>query len=128
MSTKLTEPCIAAAFTTVGQCVKQSFSINGIRAPFQGLFTTIVRNVPANCVYLGSFEEIKRRAALSRNCKPSELPAPIVLGAAGTGGLIYWATVYPIDVCKSAIMTVSLSMVITMDVPINHVFCKRNNF
>lgn len=100
--------CVAA-YTSVGECVKQTFKHSGIRGPFQGLFTTIVRNTPANSIYLGSFEVLKNQAAASRGCSVAELPAPIVLGAAGFGGILYWCAIYPVDVCKSAIMTVSLS-------------------
>ena len=85
-----------------------------IQGPISGPLHYNSEECPANCVYLGSFEEIKRRAALSRNCKPEELPAATVLGAAGTGGLIYWSTVYPIDVCKSAIMTVPSSFFLSI--------------
>ncbi len=43
--------------------VKMSFRLNGLRAPFQGLGPTIMRNAPANAVYLGSFECFKSMAA-----------------------------------------------------------------
>ena len=46
----------AAAFTSVSSAVKRTLQINGFKGPFQGLFATIVRNAPANSVYLGSFE------------------------------------------------------------------------
>ena len=49
----------AAAFTSVSQCVRQTLSTNGFKGPFQGLGATVLRNVPANSVYLGSFEFLK---------------------------------------------------------------------
>ena len=64
---------LAAAYTTVPQTVKATIQYNGIRGPFQGLLTTIVRNVPANSVYLGSFEVLKKRAAASYGCTQQEL-------------------------------------------------------
>jgi hypothetical protein len=75
----------------------------------QGLFTTMVRNVPANAVYLGTFEVLKNRAATYKQISVPELPAGYVLGSAALGGILYWCTIYPVDVCKSAIMTVPLS-------------------
>ncbi len=36
--------------------MKQTFQINGMRAPFQGFAPTLIRNVPANSIYLGLFE------------------------------------------------------------------------
>lgn len=46
---------------------------NGWRGPFQGLGATLVRNTPANSIYLGSFEVFKRRAAEAYNCKCGHL-------------------------------------------------------
>lgn len=97
----------AAPYTSVGECVKQTFRYSGVRGPFQGLFTTMVRNVPANSVYLGSFEVLKTMAADYKKCSVPELPAQYVLGSAGAGGILYWCCIYPVDVCKSAIMTVN---------------------
>ena len=96
----------AAAYTSVSECVRQTIRLNGFKGPFQGLFTTMVRNVPANSIYLGTFEVLKSQAAQYKNCTVPELPAPYVLGAAGFGGILYWCAIYPVDVCKSAIMTV----------------------
>ena len=48
--------CCAAAFTSVSAAVRQTLRENGFRGPFQGLTATIIRNTPANSVYLGSFE------------------------------------------------------------------------
>ena len=81
--------------------------IDSLPCPMKGLFTTMLRNVPANSVYLGSFEVMKQKAAEAKGVAVSELPAGYVLGAAGLGGIMYWTAIYPIDVCKSAIMTVN---------------------
>jgi len=99
------DPNYKPAFIKVGECVKQTIRLNGIKAPFQGLFTTMVRNVPANAVYLGSFEVLKNKAAAYKEVSVPELPAGYVLGSAALGGIMYWCAIYPIDVCKSAIMT-----------------------
>lgn len=42
------------------------------------------------------------------HCKVTELPAPVVLGAAGVGGLMYWGIIFPVDVVKSAMQTDSI--------------------
>ena len=89
----------------MSQCVKATLSTNGWRGPFQGLGPTIVRNAPANAIYLGSFEVGKLRAAELYGCSVSELPAPVVMGAGGLGGVLYWLAVFPVDVVKSAMMT-----------------------
>jgi len=83
------------------------YHLQSVASLTQGLFTTMVRNVPANAVYLGSFEVLKNKAAAYKEVSVPELPAGYVLGSAALGGIMYWCAIYPIDVCKSAIMTVS---------------------
>eukprot|EP00210_Caulerpa_lentillifera_P007289 g6968.t1 len=95
-------------FTSTFHAVKQSIKANGFKGPFQGLPATILRNVPGNSVYLGSFQVMKEAAAKRRQCKTSELPSSFLLSAAGFGGILYWITVYPIDVIKSAQMSDSM--------------------
>ena len=58
----------AAPFTTLRQAVRASFQANGLRGPFQGLGITIVRNLPANALYMSSFELTKRRLAGWQGC------------------------------------------------------------
>lgn len=58
----------AAAFTTVSGAVRAAFQNNGLKGPFQGLGATIVRNTPANSVYLGSFEVLKQQFAKAYGC------------------------------------------------------------
>ena len=100
--------CPAAAYTTVFNCVKATLRTNGIRGPFQGLGPTLVRNAPANSVYLGSFEVMKGKMAEHKGCKKTELPAPWVITAGGLGGILYWCAIYPVDVIKSAMATDSI--------------------
>lgn len=100
--------CTAAAYTTVLDCVKATIRTNGFKGPFQGLGATLVRNAPANSIYLGSFEVMKDQMAKYRECKKTELPAAWVITAGGLGGLLYWLAIYPVDVIKSAMATDSI--------------------
>lgn len=103
------DPNYVAPYTKVSDCVKQTLAANGARGPFQGLAATVLRNTPANSIYLGSFEVMKRYAAEHHyHCPTTELPAGVVLGAAGLGGLAYWAVIFPVDVVKSAMQTDSI--------------------
>lgn len=74
----------------------------------QGLGATILRNTPANAVYLGSFEVIKRELAKFRGCNVTDLPLSVVAAAGGIGGILYWIAVFPMDVIKSSMMTDSI--------------------
>lgn len=40
--------------------------------------------------------------------RPKELPGILTVAAAGTGGLMYWLAIYPIDQIKSAMQTDSI--------------------
>jgi len=103
------DPNYKPPYTGVGDVVRQSIRANGIRGPFQGLAPTILRNVPGNSAYLGSFQVIKEHMAKRMDCQQSDLPSYVILSAAGIGGLCYWCLTYPIDVVKSALMSDSLS-------------------
>lgn len=88
-------PLTAAPYTSVVDCVRATLRISGARGPFQGLSATLLRNAPANAVYLGSFEVLKNRAARYYGCEVRELPAPVVMAAGGTGGILYWLAIFP---------------------------------
>ncbi|CAL8462274.1 g1805 [Coccomyxa elongata] len=102
------DPKYKPAFTSVSGCVRNVFRTNGMMGPFQGLTATIIRNTPANSIYLGSFEVLKQQFAKYYGCTPKELPGVLTVTAAGTGGLMYWLAIYPIDQIKSAMMTDSI--------------------
>lgn len=57
------DPNYKPPFTNLLQCVRASLAHNGVKGPFQGLGITVLRNVPANAVYLGSFDALKRKFA-----------------------------------------------------------------
>jgi hypothetical protein len=79
----------------VFDCVKATLRHSGARGPFQGLSATLLRNAPANSIYLGSFEVMKQRAAEHYGCDTKDLSAGVVLAAGGTGGILYWLAIFP---------------------------------
>ncbi len=64
----------AAPFTNMTDCVRATLRANAFKGPFQGLGATLVRNVPANSIYLGSFEVLKDRIARWQGVKKADLP------------------------------------------------------
>ena len=54
-------------------CVRATLRANAFKGPFQGLGATLVRNVPANSIYLGSFEVLKDYIARWQGIKKTEL-------------------------------------------------------
>jgi hypothetical protein len=59
------DPNYKPPYTSVVQCVRTTLASSGFRGPFQGLAATIVRNAPANAIYLGSFEVRGREVGCS---------------------------------------------------------------
>lgn len=102
------DPAYKAPYTSVSECVRATLRTSGLRGPFQGLSATLLRNAPANAVYLGSFEVLKGRAARYYGCETKDLSAAVVMAAGGTGGILYWLAIFPVDVIKSAMMTDSI--------------------
>lgn len=102
------DPTYKAPYTSVGECIKATVRYSGFKAPFQGLSATLLRNAPANAIYLGSFEVLKQQASKYYGCAPKDLSAPVVMAAGGTGGILYWLAIFPVDVIKSAMMTDSI--------------------
>lgn len=63
------DPNYKPPYTTVSACVRATLKENGFKGPFQGLGATLLRNTPANAVYLGTFEVLKGQAAKRLGCK-----------------------------------------------------------
>mmetsp|Transcript_18476 Transcript_18476/g.51844 ORF Transcript_18476/g.51844 Transcript_18476/m.51844 type:complete len:306 (+) Transcript_18476:132-1049(+) len=103
-----TNPEYKPPYTTVSECVKAATRANGMKGPFQGLGATLLRNTPANAIYLGNFEMLKAAYMRKHNCSPAEIPGWVVLSSAGLGGITYWCAIFPVDCIKSAMQTDSL--------------------
>ncbi|QDZ24926.1 mitochondrial carrier protein [Chloropicon primus] len=90
------------------ETVRSSIRHNGIRGPFQGVGATMLRNIPANAVYLGSFEYFKSLTCEKYSCKPSDLSVPALFSMGGLAGSLYWALLFPADVVKSRMQSDSI--------------------
>ncbi|KAG2450018.1 hypothetical protein HYH02_000122 [Chlamydomonas schloesseri] len=102
------DPNYKPPYTSVLECVRQTIRLNGFKGPFQGLSATLLRNTPANAAYLGSFEVLKQKVAASYGVATTDLSAATITACAGTGGIIYWLTIFPVDCIKSAMQTDSI--------------------
>lgn len=96
-------PNYVPPYKNVGECVRASIKLNGIRGPYQGLSGAMARNLPAGAIYFGVFENTKNYFA-SRNESGAATDLQI-MAAGGFGGFCYWSLFYPVDVIKSAMMT-----------------------
>ncbi|GLC36958.1 hypothetical protein PLESTB_000174200 [Pleodorina starrii] len=102
------DPNYKPPYTSVLECVRNTVRTNGFRGPFQGLSATLLRNTPANAVYLGNFEVFKQSLAAHYGCKPTELSAGAITACAGIAGITYWLVIFPVDCIKSAMQTDSI--------------------
>jgi solute carrier family 25 carnitine/acylcarnitine transporter 20/29 len=99
-------PNYVPPYKTVGECVRASVRLNGIRGPYQGLGAAMTRNLPAGAIYFGVFENLKNYwASKNESGVATDLQ---ICAAGGAGGFFYWSLFYPVDVIKSAIMTDAL--------------------
>lgn len=65
----------------------------------QGLGATLLRNTPANAIYLGNFEMMKAAYASKYNCAAADIPGWVVLTAAGEQLLLRGSAPAPLAAC-----------------------------
>ena len=92
-------------FSTVRECVKYLVERNGVRALWQGLVPTVIRNIPANAVFFPVNELVKREFATKRGCNVNELQVHHRLIAGACAGLSYWIGTYPLDAIKAHVQS-----------------------
>jgi len=85
-------------------CARQIVKSRGIRGVYQGLSATLLRDIPANAMYFGSYEVV-RRSFVKPGQSVSDLSAVKVMVAGGIGGMMYWISTFPFDVVKSTMQT-----------------------
>lgn len=98
-------PSKVTAFELVREIVRK----NGVFGLFQGLQSTIVREMPGYFVFFGAYEGTRTLLAPAGQTKEDCGPvATIVAGA--VSGIALWSVIYPIDVVKSRIQVSHESM------------------
>lgn len=97
------DPNYVPQYRSIFHCMAESVRHNGVRGPYQGLSATLCRNVPAGSLYFGVFEYLKSKFG-ERNGTGHPTNGQIILSGA-MGGMLYWTTIYPVDVIKSAMQT-----------------------
>ncbi|OAD62156.1 Mitochondrial carnitine/acylcarnitine carrier protein CACL, partial [Eufriesea mexicana] len=84
-------------FTGPFQCLKYTYTHEGLRGLFRGVDVTFLREVPSFGIYFLTYE------ALTRTADNSPVSTPSMLLAGGLAGTTSWAVSYPLDVIKSRI-------------------------
>ncbi|XP_054899859.1 solute carrier family 25 member 15b isoform X2 [Poeciliopsis prolifica] len=100
---------IAKSNNSVWSVVKSIMRNEGPQGFFQGLTTTIAREVPGYFCFFGTYELCRTGFADYMNCEKDDIGvAPIVLSG-GLGGASLWLVVYPMDCVKSRIQVMSMT-------------------
>lgn len=85
-------------------CARSVVQARGVGGLYKGLGATFAREMPANGIYFGVYEGMKR--ALAGKGKGTEgLEASKLMMAGGLAGVAFWGSVYPLDVVKTKIQT-----------------------
>ena len=94
-------------YSNMYNCVTYIAKTHGIRALWQGLNATIIRNIPANALFFPINELVKIKFANDLNCNVRDIPMSRKLIAGSCAGLSYWALTYPLDAIKARVMATS---------------------
>eukprot|EP00172_Hildenbrandia_rubra_P003878 Plantae.Rhodophyta-Hildenbrandia_rubra.ctg6799.p1 GENE.Plantae.Rhodophyta-Hildenbrandia_rubra.ctg6799~~Plantae.Rhodophyta-Hildenbrandia_rubra.ctg6799.p1 ORF type:complete len:306 (+),score=47.19 Plantae.Rhodophyta-Hildenbrandia_rubra.ctg6799:611-1528(+) len=79
-------------------------SVSGAQGLYKGLGATLAREMPANAVYFGSYEGVKRWLT-PKGGRTADLATWQLMVAGGTAGLGFWGSVYPMDLIKTRIQS-----------------------
>ncbi len=86
-------------------------TVFGMRGLFHGYWLTVLREVPSNMAYFGTFEGILRMFGYGTDNVPSPghkhtAASPLLVGmAGGCAGVANWLVIFPVDTIKSRMQT-----------------------
>ncbi|XP_056230036.1 solute carrier family 25 member 15a [Seriola aureovittata] len=95
--------------STVWTVVKTVLKTNGPLGFYQGLTSTIVREVPGYFCFFGAYELCRSTFAQYMGTDKEGIGILPLMFSGGFGGACLWLTVYPIDCVKSRIQVYSLA-------------------
>ncbi|XP_041796359.1 solute carrier family 25 member 15a [Chelmon rostratus] len=95
--------------STVWTVVKTVLKTNGALGFYQGLTSTIVREMPGYFCFFGAYELCRSKFAQYMNTDKDSIGVLPLMFSGGFGGACLWLAVYPIDCVKSRIQVYSLS-------------------
>ncbi|KAM4795177.1 mitochondrial ornithine transporter 1-like [Rhinophrynus dorsalis] len=93
---------------TVWSVVKGIVRQEGILGFYQGLTSTICREMPGYFLFFGGYE-LSRSFFASGGKSKDELGPVALMASGGFGGVALWLAVYPIDCIKSRIQVLSIT-------------------
>lgn len=100
---------IAKSQNTVWSVVKTIMRTEGAVGFFNGLTTTIAREVPGYFCFFGAYELCRTAFAEHMNCEKDDIGVLPIVFSGGFGGGCLWLVVYPMDCVKSRIQVMSMT-------------------
>ncbi|CAG02894.1 unnamed protein product, partial [Tetraodon nigroviridis] len=100
---------IAKSNSSVWAVVTSIMKNEGPLGFFQGLTTTIAREVPGYFCFFGAYELSRTLFADYMKCDKEDIGAAPVIFSGGLGGACLWLVVYPMDCVKSRIQVMSMA-------------------
>ncbi|XP_026790945.3 solute carrier family 25 member 15a [Pangasianodon hypophthalmus] len=95
--------------STVWSVVRHVLKTNGPLGFYQGLSTTIVREIPGYFCFFGGYELSRSAFAHTMGRNKEDIGIMPLMFSGGFGGALLWLVVYPIDCVKSRIQVMSLA-------------------
>ncbi|XP_068600596.1 solute carrier family 25 member 15b [Brachionichthys hirsutus] len=99
---------IAQSQKTVWSVVKSIMKNEGPQGFFQGLTTTVAREVPGYFCLFGAYELCRTSFADYMKCEKKDIGVAPLLFSGGFAGACLWLVVFPIDCIKSRIQVMSM--------------------
>ena len=90
------------------QVLWDTLKTDGSRGLYRGHMSTIVREVPGNFCWYGTYESVCQ-ACIPEGGTRKDLPTHVHLLGGATAGVAYWSFVFPADTIKSIIQTTTPS-------------------
>lgn len=85
-------------------CAQKVYATRGVQGLYKGLGATLAREMPANALYFGTYEGLKRMM-VSEGQSTETLGAGSLVVAGGFAGIAFWGGVYPVDYIKTKLQT-----------------------
>jgi len=95
-------------FTGSVQTLKYLYSHHGISGVYQGLKSTILREVPGFFIYFGVYEGLMQNSALTHKGR-DQIPLYKISIFGALAGCCFWSGIFPLDVIKSRIQADTIS-------------------
>lgn len=91
-------------YTSPWDVIRRTIKADGIRGMYSGLSCTLMREIPGNFAWFGTYESMISFMT-PKGSSRHDLPIPAHMVAGAAAGISYWTAFFPADVIKSKIQT-----------------------